>query len=280
MLVQGMAAQTRAPDKWIVVDDDSSDGTRERLESLQPKVPYMQVITKPSSPGERDGADRLARGSCVRAFNYGLANVGVEGFDFVGKLDGDIELVPEYFERLLERFELDPSLGIVGGDLAESKGGEWRRVPLPPHHVPGALKLYRRECLAAIGSLPEGLGWDTIDETYARMRGFRTRSFGEVIARHHRPIGARDGLLRGRARHGECAYVSHFTPTWVTLRALKLATWDPIVLSGIAFLYGYCRAAVRGRPRVADDEFRAFVHRELRRRMLGGLRSALAMERS
>ncbi len=97
--------------------------------------------------------------------------------------------------------------------------------------------------------MQERLGWDTIDETYARMHGFRTRAFPELVAHHHRPWGSADGTLRGRARHGQCAYIVHFTLPWVTLRAFKVARVRPRGLSGVAFLYGY--VALRDRPRAS-----------------------------
>ncbi len=80
--------------------------------------------------------------------------------------------------------------------------------------------------------------------------------------------GARaDGRLRGRARHGECAWILHYGLGWVSLRSLKVASVPPVGLSGVAFLYGYCRAALRGIPQVEDEDFRRFVRRELRARM-------------
>ena len=98
------------------------------------------------------------------------------------------------------------------------------------------------------------------------MRGFRTRSFPQLIARHHRPWGSADGALRGRARHGQCAYIVHFPLAWVTLRAFKMARLRPRGLSGVAFFYGYLRSAVLRVPRVDDRELRGFVRRELRQR--------------
>ena len=128
------------------------------------------------------------------------------------KLDGDIELKPDYFRELIERFAADPALGLAGGVLDEpTADGGFRRIQIPRVHVHGALKLYSRECFEAIGGVQERLGWDTIDETYARMRGFTAWSFPDLVSIHHRPLGSADGTVRGHARHGECAYIAHFT---------------------------------------------------------------------
>ena len=131
--------------------------------------------------------------------------------------------------------------------------GKWRleRVPTE-HHVNGALKCYSRECFEAIGGIQERLAWDTIDETIARMRGFRTRTFEDLVAIHHRPWASADGTLRGRARYGAAAYIAHYPAYWVALRSLKVAAARPEGLSGLAFLYGYVRAALRRTPRVED----------------------------
>jgi hypothetical protein len=88
---------------------------------------------------------------------------------------------------------------------------------------------------------------------------------------HHRPWGTADGALRGRARHGECAYIAHYPLLWVTLRAFKVAARSPRGLSGVAFLYGYLRAAARRRERVPDARFRRFTRHELYARMARAL---------
>ena len=261
-----VAAQTCPPDAWIVVDDASDDDTLARLRRLEEQIPFLRVICAPQ-PTDSDGPDRLARAAAPRAFNVGLRAAPPAEYAFIGKLDGDVELPPDYFEELLRRFDADPRLGIACGDLVEQHGDVLQRIRIPSHHVHGALKLYRRACFESIGGIQERLSWDTIDETYARMRGFQTRSFPDIVARHHRAWGSADGQLRGRARHGECAYISRHGPLWVTLRAGKLATVRPFGISGVAFLVGYARAAARRVPRVEDDEFRRQVRREHRARL-------------
>lgn len=271
-VIESVAAQTRPPDEWIVVDDGSGDDTGELLHALAPRVPFMRVVAGASDALPGGARDRLARAAAPRAFNVGLAQAREE-YTHVAKLDGDVELPPDYFERLLERFREDERLGIACGDLVESTGSGWQRLAIPPHHVHGALKLYSRPCLEAIGGVRECLGWDTIDETYARMRGFRTRSFSDLVANHLRPAGTADGALRGRARHGRCAWIAHFGLGWVALRSLKVGVrMHPRGLSGAAFLGGYVQAALVGVPQVEDREFRRFVRGELRGRMRAALR--------
>jgi poly-beta-1,6-N-acetyl-D-glucosamine synthase len=193
-------------------------------------------------------------------------------YTHIMKLDGDIELAPTYFGELLARFADTPNLGLAGGVLDEpTADGGTRRIQIPEHHVHGALKCYSRDCFERIGGLQERLGWDTIDETYARMRGFTTRSFSDLVSLHHRPLGSADGTLRGHARHGECAYIAQYSTLWVMLRAVKVGRRRPVGLSGLAFFYGFARAATRRVERVRDREYRRFTRRELRSRMLRSL---------
>lgn len=269
-----IARQTRPPDAWVVIDDGSSDQTPRILAALAAQIPFLTVLHVPAEARGAVVPDRLAIAAEARAFNLALGNVQWRSFTHIAKLDGDTELPSSYFERLLAEFAGDARLGLAGGVYADpAKGDEcWQVVRIPnEHHVPGALKCWSLPCLQAIGGIQERLAWDTIDETYARMHGYATRSLPDLIALHHRPWGTADGALRGRARHGECAYIAHFTLPWVMLRSLKVARTKPRLLSGLAFLYGYLRAMLRGVQRVEDRAFARFVRRELRIRVLRAL---------
>jgi biofilm PGA synthesis N-glycosyltransferase PgaC len=277
--IRGVLAQTRTPDLWLIVDDGSTDATPRILERFAAEAPFLRILRAPAQVG-RAGEDRLTIAAEARAFNAALATVDLAEFTHVGKLDADVELPPDYMERLLERFATEPELGVAGGTLLEQGPRGWQPTKVPAYHVRGALKLYSRECFEAIGGIEERLGWDTIDETYARMNGYKTRSLPEPTARHHRPVATRGGTLRGRARHGQCAYILRYGAWWVTLRSLKVACSRPYGLSGVAFLYGYLRSVMRRDDRVEDERYRRFVARELRGRIrLTGGRGAQISDR-
>jgi glycosyltransferase involved in cell wall biosynthesis len=273
-VVEGMAAQTRPPDCWIVVDDRSTDRTAEILGEHAGGVPFLRVVQAPEQgiPADRD---RLAAAAEAVAFNWGIGQAD-EPWDFASKLDGDIVLDPGHYEFLLARMREDPKLGMASGYLHYRDGGRWVLQPMPDYHVAGPLKLYRRECLEGIArhsrtaGVPERLSWETIDETYARMDGWGTRSFRELRAEHLKPPGSAGGHLRGKARHGESVYVVHY-PAWlVVLRALRTLHLRPYVLGSLWFGFGYFRALLRRRPAAVEDpEFRRFSRAEQRARLRG-----------
>jgi glycosyltransferase involved in cell wall biosynthesis len=271
-VARAMAAQTQPPQRWLLVDDDSTDETYALAQRLADEHPFIRVLRAPESPPLTDPRDRLASAAAPRTFNFGLGSLEWREFTHVAKLDGDMELPPGYWQRILDEFEADPKLGMAGGLRRELVRGKWRLETIPlEYHVNGALKCYSRECLEAIGGIEERLGWDIIDETTARMRGFHTRSFADLVAIHHRPWASADGTLRGRARYGASAYIARAPAYWIAARSLKIATARPEGLSGLAFLYGYFRAALRRTPKVEDEEFRRAVRREFRGRAFGKL---------
>jgi biofilm PGA synthesis N-glycosyltransferase PgaC len=275
-----MAAQTRRPDLWILVDDQSTDETPRILARLAEQLDFITVLGSPPRALQGASKDRLAVAAEARAFNFALSSVPWQTFTHIAKLDGDIELPPRYFELLLGQFAEDPALGLAGGALRESDGSKGREDTPSDYHVRGALKCYSTDCLGAIGGMEERLAWDTNDEIFARMRGFQTRTVTELVALHLRPCASADGLLRGIARHGRCAYIAQFPLSWISLRAVKIALQPPLVLSGIMFLGGYLWAGMTRTPRVEDREFRRFIRRELRGRILRALRPARLEKRA
>lgn len=272
-VARAVAAQTRPPDTWIVVDDHSTDGTREILRRLETELPFMHV--RESTTFAHPVRDRLAVAAEACAFNGGLQSVPWRGYTHISKLDGDIELPPDYYKVLLDEFERDPRLGLAGGLLLERTPSGWEIDVAPEaYHVRGALKCYTRACFEAIGGIRETLGWDTIDEVYARMHGFHTRSIVGLVGKHHRPLASADGVLRGKVRYGETFYLLHFPLPWVLLRSVKTCAERPRGLSGIAFLSGYLKAAVTGAARVEDPTYRRWVRRELGARARAKVRHA------
>lgn len=266
-VIDAMRAQERPPDRWVIVDDGSSDATLDIARRAAAQTSWIEALPAPQRV-PTTSHDRLAVAAEALAFTHALAHLGDDPWDVLGKLDGDMVLHPAHYRALLCALDEDPRLGIVGCFFEEARADGTRRVaPMPGYHVNGALKTWRRACWEDIGGIVERLGWDTIDETHARMLGWRTRSLRDVTALHLRPSGSAGGQLRGRARHGECVWLVNYPPELVLARGVRLTTSRPWVLSGIAFVFGWARAAVRRRGRVEDPALLRFARSEQRARI-------------
>lgn len=275
-VLDGMAAQTRPPEHWVVVDDRSDDGTYELLLERERELPFLTVLRAPDQ-GIPAGADRLRAAADAVAFNWALGRMREEGVDYgcIGKLDGDIELDPTHFERLLAELRADPDLGLVGCYLEYEKDGGTVLQEMPDYHVPGPVKLYRRECFEQIGGMPELLGWDTADEVALRLRGWHARSLRDLRACHLRPPGSAGGYIAGKVRHGECVWIVNYPASTVLARGLRLARERPYGIVAAAYVFGYFRARLRRDPQWPDEEVRRAAREEQRERLRSAMRALL-----
>ena len=90
---RAVAAQTRRPDRWVIVDDGSTDDTVAVARRWERELDFLTVVEAPQDVGP--GADNLALARPPRAFNLGLEHAGWSDYDFIGKLDGRRRAPPQ-----------------------------------------------------------------------------------------------------------------------------------------------------------------------------------------
>lgn len=265
--LETLAAQTRLPDRLLLVDDGSTDRSPEIVREFVEQHEWARVLTRPARPPERD---RLAQAHEYKAFLWAAGQIH-EPHDVVAKMDADLRLNPHLIERVMAAFETEARLGIAGGRLCvETKAGGLRRERSPADHVRGPNKFYRRECLDQIMPVPPIAGWEAIDEAKAHMDGWETRTIdlpGEDTI-HVRPTGAHDGRLRGYRRMGSNAWSYGAHPLAVLLGGVSRMKERPPVVSGFAFVAGWGYAALKRYPR-ADPDVREVVRADQLRRIRG-----------
>ena len=164
--IDSMLAQSVKPVHWVVVDDGSTDNTPEILDKYAATTDWISVIRL-----NRD-AERKLGSAEIRAFEVGLQHVENLDFDFVVKLDCDLKFDPSYFERLLQKFNENPRLGIASGIYLEKLQDSWVEVEMPSYHASGASKMVRAQCFSDIGGFPlSPVGTPQMRSKHKRMAG-------------------------------------------------------------------------------------------------------------
>ena len=271
--LESVCAQTSPPERWVIVDDGSTDRTAEIIEKYTTRYPWIEVIHRPQHLDRSFAAK-------VQAFNAGLERAQSLQFDIIGNLDADLSFEPDYLEFLMRRFLEDPKLGVAGTPFLENGYDSARDSFEGENHVAGGCQLFRRECFQDVGGyIPNRAGGiDWIAVTTARMKGWTTRSFPEKRFHHYRSLGTagRSGVGASFS-YGEKDYYLGGSPIWQLFRVAYRMTRQPV--QGLALFVGYCWAALRRTRRPITPELMRFHRREQMKKLRAIFRAFLRFKK-
>jgi poly-beta-1,6-N-acetyl-D-glucosamine synthase len=256
--LDSVCAQTVLPERWVIVDDGSTDGMAEIVEGYTKRHPWIELVRRPQRQ------DRNFAGK-VHSFNVGFERIRSLEFDILGNLDADISFGSDHLEFLLRKFAENPSLGVAGTAYSEEGMDSMKDSFEGETSVHGACQLFRRECFQEIGGyVPNAAGGvDWIPVTTARMKGWKTQNFPERRFRHHRIMGTAERSACGAAfDYGMKDYFLGGSPLWELFRVAYRTTKSPLVLVGMSLLCGYVWAALRRMKRPVSPELMRFHRRE------------------
>ena len=270
--IQSVVAQTSLPEKWVVVDDGSTDGTPEIVEYYAKHHAWIGLVRRP----ERVGRNFAAK---AQAVNAALERVKPLQFEVVGNLDADVSFGPDYMAFLLQKFLEDSRLGVAGTPFTQPGGYDSTRDSFEgENYVAGPCQLFRLECFQEIGGyVPNRAGGvDWIAVMTARMKGWKVRSFSEKRFHHHRSMGtAEKGGVAALFSYGEKDYYLGGSPIWQIFRTAYRMAKPPLIAGGLALLSGYCWAAVRRVERPVSRELMRFHRRDQMKKLKAILSSLM-----
>ena len=86
--LESIAKQTIQPALWVIVDDGSRDEPPAILEEYARKLPYIRITRR------ADRGDRKLGGGVIEAFDEGFKSINPNEFDYICKLDLDLDIPP------------------------------------------------------------------------------------------------------------------------------------------------------------------------------------------
>ncbi|KAA3618402.1 MAG: glycosyltransferase family 2 protein [Flavobacterium sp.] len=189
--------QTLRPSRIVVVNDNSSDGTQEIINTYSARYSFIEGVTLVSSEAHAPGS------KVINAFYKGYEKLDTD-FDVICKFDADLIFPSNYLETIANVFKNSENVGLAGGFCYIEKNGTWELEDLTgKDHIRGALKSYRKECLRDIKGLRKAMGWDTIDELLAQYHGWELKTLQSLKVKHLKPTATayakRSGYMQGAA---------------------------------------------------------------------------------
>jgi len=276
--LESVINQSIRPARWIIVDDGSKDNTPQILAEYQAKYDWIEIVTR------TDRGARAVGPGVIEAFYAGYDRLSLDDYAYLCKLDLDLRLPPRYFEILMARMAANPRIATCSGKAYIEQRGRLVSERHGDDTSLGMTKFYRIACFRAIGGFVRAVMWDGIDCHRCRMNGWTVCSWDEPELRfvHLRPMGSsQQSIYAGRMRHGYGQYFMGTGFAYMTASAVTRLNERPYVIGSLAMLWGWLEAALTGKPRYHDPEFRKFLrHYQWRVLSVGKRRALREIERT
>lgn len=252
LTLQSLVDQTLLPSKVVAVNDGSTDKTEEIIQSFCDKYSFIHLVNKTS------GAIHLPGSKVIQAFQKGLETLD-EDYDFIVKADADLIFPTNYFETIINHFQADERIGMVGGFAYIEKNGQWILENLTDKdHIRGAFKAYRKETFKQIGGLKPAMGWDTVDELLCKFYSWKVITDESLKVKHLKPTGANYNKT-ARYKQGEAFYTLGYGFLITAIASAKLAMMKKKPLLFLDYIKGFWKAKSATKPFLVTEEQAKFI---------------------
>ena len=252
LTLQSLVTQTVLPTKIVVVNDNSTDATAAIVMEFTKNHPFISSINKTSD------AIHLPGSKVIQAFQKGLETLD-DNYDFIVKADADLIFPSNYFETIIQHFQSDAKIGMVGGFAYIEQNGDWILENLTDKdHIRGAFKAYRKECFAQIGGLKPAMGWDTVDELLCKFYNWKVVTDASLKVKHLKPTGANYNKT-ARYKQGEAFYTLGYGFFITTIASAKLAMMKKKPLLFLDYIQGFWKAKSEKKPLLVTPEQARFI---------------------
>ena len=88
--VNSILSQEVKPQKWIIIDDGSEDGTTELIKKAEKENDWIEGIYREPNKNRKPGGEFVLK--------IGLDKLNLDDYEFIVRMDGDLKFESNYFK--------------------------------------------------------------------------------------------------------------------------------------------------------------------------------------
>jgi glycosyltransferase involved in cell wall biosynthesis len=272
--IQSVIDQTVLPDLWVIIDGNSSDNSVAIAENLCKDHDSIIIIQQQhfSNLGGHHNFSLAVR-EAYTVITEVSKNRNID-FGFVGKLDADSVISPDYFETLLKEFEKNPKLAVVSGtpycvkpNTLPGNFSNLIRLDIVPDLYPSNSlpdkRLYRKEILLESGGFPlSKYSPDTVLLAKFRMKGYTIRMSPDTMVINLRTdMGIEKNAWKSAIQLGSARYYLGYHPLLIAMGSFYLLFYKGFI-SAFGMIMGYLISRVKKEDRINDDLVKQYFGEE------------------
>lgn len=245
----------------VIVENDSTDGSKEYLEKIESvrnvdvfKVLNISFEDKSYRVGKKYSTIIDAGMEFLRKSEF------YSSLDFIGILDCDVFPENAYYSKLTTFMNSDPKIGIASG-LTYTNEGVLHIADTD--FVRGNSRLWKRECLDEAGYVIAHTA-DTVSVALAHLKGWRTRTLKSASVTS-REIDVRLSNPKSKGYH---AYYRGHTLFYILLKSLYYSIVKGRCQTGYDVFSGYISALFKRKPRIANPEVKNYFKNYMYNKLL------------
>ena len=255
-LASSMVNNTIKPSLWVILNDGSADNTCNILNDLEKEYSWIKVIHEKESIRDLglhysnivNKAIKCAFTTCEKRNIY---------FEYIGLIDADMILDKDFFEKIIDRFEKNPNLGVCSGTAAYIHKSQRVLEKGRSNHPIGGLRVWRKKCLEDTGGFPTSYSADSVSNVLAIINGWDTKKYEDIVGIQTRKTSSAEGLWKGLITRGKSDYYRDYHPVYVMFKFLKYSIKPPFYI-GIAYLLGYIIGITVIKTKIDNPQVRTY----------------------
>jgi len=259
-LASSIINNTIKPNLWVLLNDGSTDNSFNILSDIENEHSWIKVIHEKASVRDLGIHYSIIVNKALRC-TFTICEERNIDFEYIGLIDADMILDRDFFEKIIDRFEKNPNIGVSSGSAVYIMDGVRVLEKGRSNHPIGGLRMWRKKCFDDSGGFPISYSADSVSNVLAILCGWETEKYEDIIGIQTRRTNSAEGLWKGYWTKGMSDYYRDYHPLYVLFKITKYSSIYPFYL-GIAYMEGYINGILRIKKKIDIPEARQYYRKK------------------